>query len=61
MRVKQLIEQLKTMPSNARVGIANHDQDNDDIDGIVQYVILRDPERSRDPSYAPDVTVVIHA
>lgn len=59
IQVKKLMKLLRDMPPDAYVGIAAHDQPEDDIDSAVNSVVLRDPDLSTDPSYLPKVTVVI--
>jgi hypothetical protein len=44
MTVRRLIAALKKMPSDAIVGVRNHDQSEDELDGLVRAVEPATPE-----------------
>ncbi len=52
MTVGQLIKKLEKFPKGHRVAIANHDNNDDEVSGIVVNVAALEPGRMRD-SYGP--------
>lgn len=49
MTVAQLIARLQRLPQNARVGVSNHDQDDNagELDGLVVDVVEASSEMKR--------------
>jgi len=59
MNVQQIMRELKKHPPRALVGVQDHDQPENEINGLVKFVKAFDPENSKAPDDWKQVKVVI--
>lgn len=59
MKVKELINELRKHPMDAKVGWQDHDANENEISNHVGRVDVFDPETSFDPKYCEGVLVVL--